>query len=64
MAQSAMGPFYCSGDQQIYIDLAFYEQLQNPARINVPLTPKTLNTMGSKRNIPPPFPIPATPDIC
>jgi len=29
MAQSAMGPFYCSGDQQIYIDLAFYEQLQN-----------------------------------
>ncbi|MCF7971764.1 MAG: zinc metallopeptidase [Methylococcaceae bacterium] len=29
MAQSAMGPFYCSGDQQIYIDLAFYDQLQN-----------------------------------
>jgi len=29
MAQSAMGPFYCPGDQQIYIDLAFYDQLQN-----------------------------------
>lgn len=28
-AQSAMGPFYCPADQQAYIDLAFYEQLQN-----------------------------------
>lgn len=27
-AQSAMGPFYCPGDQQVYIDLAFYEQLK------------------------------------
>jgi len=29
MAQSAMGPFYCPGDQQVYIDLAFYDQLKN-----------------------------------
>lgn len=29
MAQSAMGPFYCPGDQQIYIDLGFYDQLKN-----------------------------------
>ena len=29
MAQSAMGPFYCPGDQQIYIDLGFYAQLKN-----------------------------------
>lgn len=29
MAQSAMGPFYCPADQQVYIDLSFYEQLQN-----------------------------------
>ena len=27
-AQSAMGPFYCPGDQKVYIDLAFYEELR------------------------------------
>ncbi|MEZ4483386.1 MAG: neutral zinc metallopeptidase [Syntrophotaleaceae bacterium] len=29
MAQSAMGPFYCPSDQQVYIDLGFYDQLKN-----------------------------------
>ncbi|MCL4146264.1 UNVERIFIED_CONTAM: hypothetical protein GTU68_053933, partial [Idotea baltica] len=29
MAQSAMGPFYCPGDQKVYIDLSFYDQLKN-----------------------------------
>jgi len=28
-ADSAVGPFYCSGDQQVYIDLSFYDDLKN-----------------------------------
>lgn len=27
-AQSAMGPFYCPGDNKVYIDLSFYEELR------------------------------------
>ena len=29
MASSALGPFYCPSDQEVYIDLSFYEELQN-----------------------------------
>jgi predicted metalloprotease len=28
-AQSAMGPFYCPGDQKVYIDLSFYQDLKS-----------------------------------
>ncbi len=28
MAESAMGPFYCPGDQKVYIDLGFYRDLK------------------------------------
>ena len=28
LGQAAMGPFYCPGDQQVYIDLSFYRELQ------------------------------------
>ena len=34
MAESATGPFYCPADQQVYIDLGFYDQLKN--RFNSP----------------------------
>ena len=32
MGQSAMGPFYCPGDEKLYIDLAFYRDLQTRFR--------------------------------
>jgi predicted metalloprotease len=28
LGQAAMGPFYCPADTQVYIDLSFYEELQ------------------------------------
>ena len=28
-AQSSMGPFYCPGDQKVYIDLSFYQDMKN-----------------------------------
>ncbi|RDJ93599.1 hypothetical protein B4Q13_20865, partial [Lacticaseibacillus rhamnosus] len=28
LAQAAMGPFYCPGDEKLYIDLSFYEDLK------------------------------------
>ena len=31
-ATAASGPFYCPADQQLYIDLSFYEELQNRFR--------------------------------
>ena len=33
-AQAAMGPFYCPGDNKVYIDLGFYQQLKK--RHNAP----------------------------
>lgn len=34
MAGTAVGPFYCPGDEKVYIDLAFYEELRR--RFNSP----------------------------
>lgn len=33
-ASAAMGPFYCPGDQQVYIDLSFYQDMQE--KLNAP----------------------------
>lgn len=33
-ASSSMGPFYCPGDEKVYIDLSFYEELKT--RFNAP----------------------------
>lgn len=33
-ASSAMGPFYCPGDNKLYIDLSFYQQMQD--QLNAP----------------------------
>jgi len=32
MAGSATGPFYCPGDEKVYIDLSFFEDMQNKLR--------------------------------
>ena len=32
MGQAAMGPFYCAGDEKLYIDLAFFRDLQTRFR--------------------------------
>lgn len=29
MGQAAMGPFYCPGDEKVYLDLSFYQALQH-----------------------------------
>lgn len=29
LGQAAMGPFYCPGDEKVYIDLSFYDDLRN-----------------------------------
>lgn len=32
MGQAAMGPFYCPGDEKVYLDLSFYQALQSRFR--------------------------------
>jgi len=32
LGQSAMGPFYCPGDEKVYIDLDFYQELKSRFR--------------------------------
>jgi predicted metalloprotease len=32
MAQSAMGPFYCPGDQKVYLDMSFFNDMKSKMR--------------------------------
>ncbi|MBI3410113.1 MAG: neutral zinc metallopeptidase [Planctomycetes bacterium] len=34
LGEAAMGPFYCPGDEKVYIDLAFYQDMQR--KLNAP----------------------------
>lgn len=44
MAGSSTGPFYCPGDQKIYIDLSFYEELHTRFKVSGPRSVKRTTT--------------------